>query len=95
MISNILLVLTWIFIGFGVLGIYRLPGIYAKLLTSSKIDTVAVITLLVALMIKSGFSHMTLKLVFILMFILLTNPIANHIIASSAYQNGIEIIEEK
>ena len=48
MISSLFLIATWIFISFGVLGIYRLPGIYAKLLTSSKIDTVAVITLIIA-----------------------------------------------
>lgn len=88
MIYNGLLFLTCVFLVFGVIGIYRLNNLYAKLLTSSKIDTVSVITLLLALMIKSGFSTMTLKLLILFMFVILTNPVTNHFIAKLAYKGG-------
>lgn len=88
MIYNGLLLLTCIFLVFGVIGIYRLNNLYAKLLTSSKIDTVSVITLLLALIIKTGFSTMTLKLIILFLFVIMTNPVTNHFIARLAYKGG-------
>jgi multicomponent Na+:H+ antiporter subunit G len=67
---------------------------YARLLTSSKIDTVASITILLALIIKSGFSPITIRLFIILLFIMITNPVSSHIIARSAYFNGIQLKED-
>lgn len=89
MISNILLVIAWAFMLFGVSGLFRLKGIYNRLLSSSKIDSVTIITLFTALMLKTGWSVMSLKLIVILIFYLLTNPVTNQIIANSAYRNGI------
>jgi multicomponent Na+:H+ antiporter subunit G len=67
---------------------------YSRLLTSSKIDTVAAITLLIALIIKSEFTIFSLRLFLILFFIMITNPISNHIIVRSAYLNGISVRKE-
>ncbi len=90
MISNFLLVLAWFFMLFGVFGLFRLKGIYTRILSSAKIDSVTVITLFLALMIKKGMSMMTLKLAVILVFYLLTNPVTNQILANSALRNGIK-----
>ncbi|MTI70988.1 MAG: monovalent cation/H(+) antiporter subunit G [Firmicutes bacterium] len=91
MISNLLLILSWIYIIFGIIGIFRFSNMYARLLTSSKIDTAATITILLALMFKSGFNFFTLRLVILLTFVLITGPVSNHIIARSAYLNGINL----
>ncbi|WP_201750426.1 monovalent cation/H(+) antiporter subunit G [Senegalia massiliensis] len=88
-ISIILIFLSWIFIFFGVLGIYRFKNIYARLLTSSNIDTVAFITIIFALIFKVGINTLSIRLIIILVFMLLTGPVSNHIIARSAYLNGI------
>lgn len=90
MISNGLIILSWIFLIFGIIGVFRLQGVYTRLLNSAKVDSVTIITLIAGLIIKSGWSAISLKLIFILMFYLLTNPVTNQIIASSAYKNGIE-----
>jgi len=90
MIADILLIMAWFFMLFGIFGLFRLKGIYTRLLSSSKIDSVTVITLFAALMIKSGWSAMTLKLAVILVFYLLTNPVTNQIIANSALRNGVK-----
>lgn len=89
MISDGLLVLSWLFISIGITGLFRFKGVYGRILNSSKIDSVAIITLSLGLMMKTGFSMMTLKLVVILVFYLLTNPVSSQIIASSAKRNGI------
>jgi len=94
MIYKILLVISWIYIIFGIIGIFRFSNMYSRLLTSSKIDTVAAITLLIALIIKSKFTIFSLRLLLILFFIMITNPISNHIIVRSAYLNGISVRKE-
>lgn len=90
MISDALIVMSWIFLIFGIIGVFRLDGVYTRLLNSAKVDSVTIITLIAALIVKSGWSVISLKLLLILMFYLLTNPVTNQIIASSAYKNGIE-----
>ena len=94
MIYNLLLIISWIYIAFGIIGIFRFSNMYARLLTSSKIDTVAAITILIALIFKVGFNPMSIRLIIILAFIMVTGPISNHIIVRSAYLNGIQSREE-
>jgi len=91
MIYKAILMLGWFYLVFGVIGIYRFPDLYSRLLTSSKIDTVAVLTIVIGLIIKIGFKKPVIKLILILIFILLTNPVTNHVIARSAYKSGIPI----
>lgn len=94
MIAKGLLVLSWVYILFGMIGIFRFSNMYSRLLTSSKIDTVASITVLIALIFHSGFSIFSVRLLLILVFVMVTNPISNHVIARSAYLNGITITKE-
>ena len=88
MITNLLLALSWIFLIFGVIGIYRLSNLYAKLLTSSKIDTVATLTIIIALIFHQESDVSAFKLILLLTFIMLTNPVTNHFIAKLAHEKG-------
>lgn len=94
MISNILLILACVYIVFGLVGIFRFSHMYERLLVSSKIDTAAGLTILIALIIKSGFSDSAMKLIIILVFLLITGPVATHVIARSAHRNGVDIEKE-
>lgn len=87
MISDILIGFSLIFLLVGITGVCRIKGILGKLLTSSMVDTVAVILLVSGLILKLGFTFMTAKLVTVLLFILLTNPVLNHIITRAAYND--------
>lgn len=95
LIANGFLIISWVLIVVGLFGINKFESLYAKLLTSSKIDTAAVMLILVALIMKSGISKNSLKLFIILIFLLLTSPISNHLIAISAHFNGVEVEEEE
>lgn len=90
MISNLLLIISMFYLLTGAIGINKLEGVLPKLLTSSMIDTVALIFLISALILKIGFSVMSLKLLIVLLFILLTNPVINHIITRGAYSELTE-----
>lgn len=89
MISDLLLVFFWFFLMAGIIGMFRFQGVYGRILNSSKIDSVAIITLTLALISKTGFTLMTLKLIVIMAFYLLTNPANSQMIANSAKRNGI------
>lgn len=95
MIFNALMIISWILLLIGIVGIYKFDGVYSKLLSSSKIDSVTIIILSMALIIKVGFNLMSLKILLILVFYLLTNPITNQMIGSSAYMNGVKTEKEK
>lgn len=95
MIFNIMMISSWILLIVGIVGIYKFDGVYSKLLSSSKIDSVTIIMLAMGLIVKLGFNIMSLKIVIILVFYLLTNPITNQMIGSSAYTNGVSTEGEK
>lgn len=88
MIVHILLVLSMFFVIMGALGINRFKGAIPKLLTSSMIDTMAIIWLIVALILESGWNTISVKLGVVLLFVMLTNPVINHVITKAAYEEN-------
>ncbi len=94
MIGDILLLFGALLVILGMIGIFVFKDLYARILTSSMIDSAATVAILVALMFKVGWNTLTLKLFIILAFLLITSPVSNHLIASSAHLNGVEPEEE-
>lgn len=90
MIAYLFIFLGLVLIFFGTLGIIRFPDIYTRLQTSSKCDAAGAIALLVGLMVKEGLDSLSLRILIILIFLLLTNPVASHAIARSAAIRGIK-----
>lgn len=74
----------------GNLGIIRCPDIYTRLQASSTCSTTAVFSILLAAIIKSGFTPMTGKLTGIAIFFLLSSPFCAHIIAKYAWREEIQ-----
>jgi len=90
MIAYLFIILGLVFIFFGTLGIIRFPDIYTRLQTSSKCDAAGAVALLVGLMVREGLDSLSLRILLILVFLLLTNPVASHAIAHSAAIRGIK-----
>lgn len=84
MFANVFLTIGIFFLIAGAFGINRLEGIIPKLLTSSLIDTMGVIVIFVGLFLKTGFSPIGIRLIIVLIFLLLTNPVINHVITKAA-----------
>jgi len=95
MIAYLFIFLGLVFIFFGTLGIIRFPDIYTRLQTSSKCDAAGAVALLVGLMVREGLDSLSLRILIILMFLLLTNPVASHAIARSAAIRGIKPWRQK
>ncbi len=90
MIVNILFIFSIIFLILGLYGVIAKQGIFMQLVSVSLVDTIAFLLLSIALMIKVGLSPMLLKILIIVGFILLTNPIVNHLISRKAYDASQE-----
>lgn len=91
LIGNLLIFTSVFFVALGVVGIYRFHNFYPRALVASKVDTVGYLTLILGVIIKSGLSFFSLKVLFILLITLIVNPLVTHAIVRSAYISGYRI----
>jgi multicomponent Na+:H+ antiporter subunit G len=76
---------------FGIIGIFKFKSFYTRILVTALIDTVGTIAVIFGLAVMHGFSFFSLKLLLLIIFKLMVNPLASHIVARSAYLSGYEI----
>lgn len=86
------LVALWIGVAFcmlSVLGLFRLPDVYTRLHASGKVSTLGLAGVLLgaALIMPSSL----LKAAALAIFIIITSPVATHVIALAAYRSGVPI----
>lgn len=74
----------------GTLGVLRLPDFYTRLHAAGMTDTLGAELVLLGLIIQSGFTQMSLKLLLVAFFLLLTSPTATHAIAYAGYKTGLK-----
>lgn len=94
-VGQLLLSSSLIFMGLGVISILVLPDFYSRVVISSKIDVVGFLTCLFGVMLISGISTFTFKVLLIILFEVITAPLATHSIAHSAYASGYRIRPEQ
>ena len=90
-IGNILVVLGIVFMVFGVVGTFIFNNFYLRLLVTSKIDTVGMLTLIFGLMVIHGVSFFSAKLLLLAVIVLILNPLVAHSVARAAYLSGYEV----
>ncbi|MFW5921881.1 MAG: monovalent cation/H(+) antiporter subunit G [Halodesulfurarchaeum sp.] len=73
-----------------VVGIIRLPDLYTRAHATSKSDTLGTILSLAGVALVLGSDVAAAKTVFLLLFMLITNPTAAHAITRAAYDQDIE-----
>jgi multicomponent Na+:H+ antiporter subunit G len=74
----------------GTLGLLRLPDFYCRMHATGKCDTLGALLALTGLAVYHGFSLVSLKIIFIVIFIFLANPTATHAIGRAALVNGVQ-----
>jgi multicomponent Na+:H+ antiporter subunit G len=89
-LSILFIVLGIAFILMGSIGILRLPDFYTRSHAASKSDTLGIIFVIGGLIVHEGFTQSSLKLLFIILFIALANPIGTHALARAAIRKGIK-----
>jgi multicomponent Na+:H+ antiporter subunit G len=78
------------------IGVLRFPDFYTRMHAAGKGDTLSSLLILVGLAIynlhhiSAGNILVTIKILFILMFIFLASPTATHAIIDAGYESGIK-----
>lgn len=89
-LSWVLLVAGSFFILVGSIGLLRLPDFYARTHSGGLVDTLGATLTVAGLVLQGGFTQVSIKLVLILVFLLLTGPTATHALAHAALVSGLK-----
>lgn len=77
-----------LFVSIGTLGILRFRDVYSRLQAAGVSDNIGTALILIGLIASGGWQRHDATLLFLLFLLLLTNPIATHGIAKSAFTRG-------
>jgi len=88
--SGFFIFLGVLFIFVAAIGMVRFPDFYTRVHPAGKADTLGQILVLIGLIVYQGFDLITIKLFFIICFILLANPTATHALVKAAYLSGLK-----
>ncbi|UTW44216.1 monovalent cation/H(+) antiporter subunit G [bacterium SCSIO 12696] len=93
-VSSILLI-AGVFFGFsGAVGLFKFPDFFTRVHAASVTDSIAAILVISGLLLQTSFDLNTAKLVFILLFLMITSPTASHALAKSARHGGLLTLAE-
>jgi multicomponent Na+:H+ antiporter subunit G len=84
----------------GAIGLLRFPDFYTRLHATGKCDTLGEILIIVGLLVYHVFVYspgadisvklVPVKLLFLIMFLLLTNPVGTHALMKAGYTTGVK-----
>jgi multicomponent Na+:H+ antiporter subunit G len=96
MMATVLDVVSWLlllsgagFVLIGGIGILRLPDLYTRMHAASLTDTLGTLLILGGIMVQSGLTLASVKLLAIAVFLLLTGPTATYALANAALLAGL------
>jgi multicomponent Na+:H+ antiporter subunit G len=90
-LGTIVLIISWLFIIFGVVAIFAFPNLYMRIIASTIIDTVASIIVILAAILMMFTIGFVFRLILLVLFIILTSPISTHVNIRSAYLSKLPI----
>lgn len=72
------------------IGILRLPDVFTRMHAAGIGDTLGASLIAGGLMVQSGFTLVTVKLLFVLLFLFFTSPTATHALAKAALAGRVK-----
>jgi multicomponent Na+:H+ antiporter subunit G len=95
-LTTVLLVLGILVLAFGVIGILRLPDFYTRIQAAGKTDSLGAVLVVLGFALYNGQSLVfgdllvSLKILFIAVFIFVASPTATHAIMQTAVDLGVK-----
>lgn len=93
-IAGILMSLGLIVLIAAAVGNLRFAFVLNRMQAGATADTLATLLIISSLIVLSGFSWLTLKLVMMLMFLWFSNPVASHFLAKTEIIVNKDILDE-
>lgn len=95
-LSAALLLTGGVFGIIGGLGLLRFPDFFTRMHAAGMTETICATCIILGLVLQSGFSLVSLKLLLILLFLLFTAPTAGHALARAAMIDEVEpVLDEQ
>ena len=79
----------------GGIGVLRMPDVYTRSHAAGITDTLGAMLILVGLMIQAGPTLVAVKLLFILVFLLITSPTSSYAVNHTAWASGLKPVLDK
>lgn len=89
-LSVILILGGLIFLAVGVIGILRLPDFFTRSHSVGAADSLGIVLLFSGVALHHGLNLTSLKILFVLFFIYLLNPIGTHALVRAALRSGLK-----
>ncbi|MFT5594520.1 MAG: multicomponent Na+:H+ antiporter subunit G [Oceanicoccus sp.] len=93
-VSSILLIAGVFFGVSGAVGLFKFPDFFTRVHAASVTDSISAILIIGGLLLQTSFDLNTGKLLFILIFLMITSPTASHALAKSARHGGLLSLAE-
>jgi multicomponent Na+:H+ antiporter subunit G len=90
-LGDVVVLLGTLFCLIGGIGLLRLPDVYCRMHAGGITDTLGAGLVLFGLMLESGLSLVTFKLLTVLVFLWVTSPAAAHALGKAAYARGVRV----
>jgi len=88
--STLSLTIGAIFVIIGGIGLIRLPDFFTRLHGASVGETLGAWLVVLGLLLQSGWSSVSIKLILIFILLVITGPTATHALAKSALHGGLK-----
>ncbi|MEL6677629.1 MAG: monovalent cation/H(+) antiporter subunit G [Pseudomonadota bacterium] len=94
-IAGVLVLLGGIFAVIASLGVIRLPDVLIRMHASTKVGTLSCGLIIAGVAVEYGDAAVVLRGIAIIVFLLLTAPIAGHMIGRAALRTGVKLWSPK
>ncbi len=91
-IGSVISLIGAIFIFLGALGVLRMPDVYNRMQAGTKATTLG--SMLTLLGVGIAIPGWLGRVIILIVFILLTNPISSHVLARAAHFKGIKLTDK-
>ena len=88
-LAVVLMICGAFFLMVSAIGLLRFPDFYSRTHAVGKSETLGTILVLSGLAVYNGWELSTIKILFILVFVLIANPTATHAISRAALRSGL------
>ncbi len=69
--------------GIATFGLFKFDYVLNRVHVAAKCDTLASLLVILGIIVYSGFSFLSLKLILVIVFLWLTNPVATHLVGQT------------
>ncbi len=90
-IGIIVIVIGLTFNLFGCIGLVRMPNVYTRLQAATKCVTLGTCSILLGVLLITGFTPAGIKAVICIAFIAITSPTAAHALARASHKFGVPV----